>query len=91
VISVIHFYDIVRIGPGATPYSHLQNGQMVEGTHKIAIEFDSDPRFLLVAAAHRDKPEEYQQLIPLTSVCSILMKEKRVKRPESSPGKAATK
>lgn len=86
-ILTVHFNSLVAIGPEAVHEQRIHNGQPHGGLHTLTVDFDDDPRFLLVQLTHRDTKGVYEQLVSMGSVAAILMKEKRVSDQSVKPAK----
>ncbi len=80
-IFIIKFRESTQIGPGSTIESYLEQGLVKDG-YRLKIEFDDDARFIHLTGQHTEKAQvQYHQLIPMTSVASILLKPDSEKSP----------
>ena len=78
MITLIKFRDATQIGPESSVETYLEQGQMLLG-FKLKIEFDTDDRFILLTGTHLEpKKKPFFQLIPLTSVSTLMMAERGV-------------
>lgn len=71
MITQVNFLYPVNVGPDMVPHQWLQQGRVV-GDRKTVIEFDDDVRFLRVSFV-KDSVEPWQQLIPFTSIVSVVV------------------
>jgi hypothetical protein len=83
-ISTIKLNDNVQIGESSYVMSYINQGSIIDA-FKMTISLDADPRFILLTGKHVDKDLTSYQLIPLTSVSTILLKDNTRGEPVLTP------
>ena len=70
-IPVVQFQDSMLLGKMYDPHRSLQDGQVIQGTHRLSV-YCYDDMFLAVTFTHMAGREKtYTQLIPWSQVTGV--------------------